>query len=107
MEGFGALGANSEDSMSLILKDELDLLAAFAAFVVFSPRGNGKDGSTNCVNYAEQVIYSVGGNYTGIHGRRPRLTNGELGGKQLKYALNGLRKLSPSKEKVKRPILQP
>lgn len=74
-----ALGANREESMSFRLKNELNVQSAFAAFIVFAPREFERRRSTNSVNYAEQVISSVRGNYAGIYSRRPGLSNGALG----------------------------
>lgn len=94
---FGSLGANTEVAMILGLKGELDVVADFSAFIVFAPRTLDGDRTTNCVNYAEQVVSSTRGHYSGMHGRRPGLSNGKLGGKQLHYTLNVFRKLAPSK----------
>lgn len=62
--------------------------------------------STNSVNYAEKFFSSVRGHYASIHGRRPGLSEGALGGKKLSYTLDGLLKLAPSRMRVKMPILQ-
>lgn len=81
-------------------------MASFATFVVFATRTPEIVGHTKSVNYADQIISSVRGYYAVFHGRRPGLGSGELGGKQLKYVLNVLRKLARRVIKVRRPVLQ-
>lgn len=73
---FGSLGANTEDSMSFLLKGELDVLAAFVSFMVFAPRMSEGTRTNKFVNYAEHILSSNRGNYAGIYGRRSGLSNG-------------------------------
>lgn len=90
--------------MRMRLKEELEVLAEFETFIVFDTRNLKRRQTTNSVNFTEQVISSVRAHYAGIQGRRQGKINGDLGGKQLKYTLNGLRKLAPSRMRAKQPI---
>lgn len=79
----GSLSANSEETMSMRLKTELDTLEALTTLIVCAPRGVERDGATNYVNCAEQVIAVVPGHYERIHGRGPGMVGGPVGGNQL------------------------
>lgn len=85
----------------------MDILAAFASFIVCEPQSLDTTKTTNTVNYAEQVISSVKGQYSSMHGRLPGLSEGSLGGKQWLNTLNEFRKLAPGLIPSKRPLLQP
>lgn len=76
---FGAMVVNCEEGILLRLKNELDVVYAFAAFIVFAPRVLERIRPNNSVYYAEQVIPSVRGHYSCIHVRRPGFGNGSLG----------------------------
>lgn len=70
----------------MCLKEELDTLASFDAFIVLdpsldTPKSLEKGRTTNSVNYAGQVISSVRGHYARMNGRRPGLSDGPFGGK--------------------------
>lgn len=103
---YRSLRAITEEGMILRLKVELDVIDAFADLILIAPRTTKGIRTTICVNYAEKLLSSIRGHYAGIHGRRPGLSNGELGGKQFRYRLDGLLILAPSRESVKRPVLQ-
>lgn len=107
MSRLGSVGANEEEAASIRLKEELDVLYAFAAFIVLAPRTPAGNRARNSVNYAEKVLSSLRGHYARIHGRLTGNHDRELGGKQLSYTLSGLRKLAPSEKKYKRHLLQP
>lgn len=49
---FRALGANSEEAMLLRLNQELDVIAAFATFIVFAPSNHDNKSPTNSETYA-------------------------------------------------------
>lgn len=76
------------------LKTIIDILPAFAAFILLAPRSTGETRVTDFFKYAEQVIYSVRGHYTRIHGRIPGLTEVPLE-KQRIYTMRGFFKLAP------------
>lgn len=67
--------------------------------MVFAPSTQEKLGHTNSVTYAEHIISFVRVHYAGVHGRLPGLSTRDLGGKQLRYTFNGLRKLVPKVKK--------
>lgn len=102
----GELGVNMEQERGMRLNKELEVISALGSFIVFDSRFVEKRTTTNSENYAEKVIYSVQRDYVRMQGRRPILTDGTLGGKQLLCTLRGLRKLVQIQMRVKLPILQ-
>lgn len=71
----------------------MPVLSEFSSFVVFSPRNKGR--GTNSVDYAENVILSVGYSYGEKKGKRIGMQHHRNAFNYLSRFLKGLRKLVP------------